>query len=401
MFEQFVLAEDKTLALLESRIELLKAQQDIIEMLPDNYDVELTNEGITVNYQGISTTFKYDGKKFTFGSKNLEVSDVNHWPHGTIQEAARQLQYAHEVQHLLIVHGYNAGKLIPATTNCSQNYGQIPGWAIFVKHEKPFCIHIPVFAEPGIVILDKYKEADDIQSYDYPEDDVNHCSLTPQEIIDDIIQYKPPMTEGLKQAIAAGTLAAATLIGGSTGGHPAYIDKGEHSSEVKRHGARSPQSFKTFSIDHEKRAKTLAAVITNKYSVSSDMALKVAKLALKHEKPIFPKAEDILAVCGIESSFKPGAASQLKNDPAIGLMQVRPAVWKLDKAKLQGSAEEQIRVGSEILHGYYVKLKSKESALQAYNVGITNYLKKKGLNPRYVPKFKNERDMYETPVKKQ
>jgi hypothetical protein len=200
------------------------------------------------------------------------------------------------------------------------------------------------------------------------------------------------LEEGIKQAVAAGALAAASLVG-STGGHPTYIDKDEHTSEVKRHVAK--QSFKSFSADHEARAKELASVVTDKYSVGSDLALKVAKLAIKYEKPGFPRAEDILAVVGIESSFKPKAASQLTSDPAVGLMQVRPGVWDLDKKQLQGSMDMQIKVGSDILHKYYQKVKSKDGALLAYNVGITNYMKKKGLNPRYVPKFKNEREMYE------
>lgn len=198
----------------------------------------------------------------------------------------------------------------------------------------------------------------------------------------------------LKGAIAAGALAASAIMGGSTAGNPSYISHDEHQAEVRR------TSFKTFAAKHDVRAKTLASTITDKYSIGSDLALKVAKLALKYEKPTFPKAEDILAVCGIESSFKPHAVSQLKNDPAVGLMQVRPAVWNLDTQKLKGSVEEQIKVGAEILHGYYKKLKTKDAALQAYNVGLTNYMKKKGLNPRYVPKFDNEREMYEGLMKR-
>lgn len=193
----------------------------------------------------------------------------------------------------------------------------------------------------------------------------------------------------LKNALAAGAIAVSAMTGGSAPKPPTYIPQAEHESDLKR------LSFKNFSKQHDARAKELAKVITDKYSVGSDMALVVAKLAMKYEKPTFPKAEDILAVCGIESSFKPHAVSSLKNDPAVGLMQVRPAIWKLNKQKLKSSVEEQIKTGSEILHGYYQKLKTKEAALQAFNVGITNYMQKKGLNPRYVPKFHNEREMYE------
>lgn len=220
--------------------------------------------------------------------------------------------------------------------------------------------------------------------------------LTDKDVIEFITSYvkneklwESELDESrLKQALAAGAIAVSAMTGGSAPPPPTYLPQAEHESDLKR------LSFKNFAKQHDARATELASVITDKYSVGSDLALKVAKLALKYEKPTFPKAEDILAVCGIESSFKPHAASKLKHDPAIGLMQVRPAIWKLDKQKLASSTEEQIKTGSEILHGYYQKLKTKEAALQAFNVGITNYMKK-GLNPRYVPKFDAEREMYE------
>jgi hypothetical protein len=145
----------------------------------------------------------------------------------------------------------------------------------------------------------------------------------------------------------------------------------------------------------EARARQLAQVVADKYAVGSDFALKVAHLAVKHEKPQFPKAEDILAVIGIESSFKPNAQSALKKDPAVGLTQIRPGVWGLNAAKLKGNIEAQVKLGADILHKYYDKLKSADKALHAYNIGLTNYMKQKGLNPRYVQKFDKERDLYE------
>lgn len=137
------------------------------------------------------------------------------------------------------------------------------------------------------------------------------------------------------------------------------------------------------------------AVLSKYKTIDPKLAEQVVKLAIRYEKPTFPRAEDILAVVGIESSFKPHAVSQLKSDPAVGLMQIRPAVWKLDKEALVGSIDKQIKTGADILHKYYQRTKTPEGALQAYNVGITNYLNKKNLNPRYVPKFERERDMYE------
>lgn len=141
----------------------------------------------------------------------------------------------------------------------------------------------------------------------------------------------------------------------------------------------------------------LANAILDKYNVDDKLAVQVAALAKKYEKRSFPKAEDILAVIGIESSFKPHAVSQLKHDKAIGLMQVRPGVWGLSKSALNG-VENQVKIGADILHRYYEKLGDGDKALHAYNVGITNFMKNKNLNPRYAPKVRAERERYEDDV---
>ena len=123
------------------------------------------------------------------------------------------------------------------------------------------------------------------------------------------------------------------------------------------------------------------------------MAEKIVKTALQNEHPTFPKAEDILAIVGIESSFNPSVKSQLKHDPAVGLMQVRPGIWDIDPTKLS-TIENQIKVGANILAAYYSKLKSPDGAVHSYNIGITNYNKKKGLNPGYVQKYKTDLKLY-------
>lgn len=193
----------------------------------------------------------------------------------------------------------------------------------------------------------------------------------------------------LKHVIAAGAIAAAAITGGSSTSAPKHIDKQEQAGEARR------MSFKSFALKQDAKARRLAMVITDNYAIGTNLALKVAKLAIKHQKPGFPSAEDLLAVCGVESSFDPDAVSNLKHDPAVGLLQVRPAVWGLNKAKLASSVEEQIKIGSEILHKYYQKLKSKDAALHAYNIGMTNYMKQKGLNPSYPRKVKDELALYE------
>ncbi len=129
-----------------------------------------------------------------------------------------------------------------------------------------------------------------------------------------------------------------------------------------------------------------------KYKINPEVALEISKLAIKHEKADFPKAPDILSVIGIESSFNPEAKSKLKHDPALGLMQVRPGIWKLDKKELH-SIENQISSGTEILNSYYVKLKDKTKALHAFNMGLTDFNKGK-TNPNYIDKFQKERTLY-------
>lgn len=138
---------------------------------------------------------------------------------------------------------------------------------------------------------------------------------------------------------------------------------------------------------------TLAEKIKSKYNVSHEFATKVATLAKKHEKEVFPKAEDILSIAGIESSFDPSAKSGLKKDPAIGLMQVRPKTNGLEIGDLT-SVEGQIKHGSEILHANYQRLHNVDDAVHAYNVGVGNIHKKDKQNLGYVKKFKEERKLY-------
>lgn len=136
----------------------------------------------------------------------------------------------------------------------------------------------------------------------------------------------------------------------------------------------------------------MADRITNKYDVDDDFAGQVVELAHKYQKPGFPTAKDILAVIGVESSFDPDAVSGLKNDPAIGLMQVRPGVWNLNPSSLN-DVEQQIATGSDILHQYYKKMKNKNAALAVYNVGPTQY-KSGNTADNYVKKYYDELRLY-------
>ncbi len=178
-----------------------------------------------------------------------------------------------------------------------------------------------------------------------------------------------------KRALATGILGAAA-IGNFNPRIPSF-DK--------------PQPQKVSPAKDE--AQELCDKILSKYKVDPNLALQVAKLAKKYEKPTFPKAEDILAIAGIESSFRPNAVSGLKKDPALGLTQIRPGVHKLNAKRLGGDIEHQIEKSAEILDKYNKHLKDKEAAIIAYNVGPGDY-KKGNFNQNYINKFNNERRLY-------
>jgi hypothetical protein len=126
--------------------------------------------------------------------------------------------------------------------------------------------------------------------------------------------------------------------------------------------------------------------ITQRYGADPDFVAQVIQLVKKYQKPGFPTARDLMAIIAVESEFDPDAVSGLRHDPAVGLMQVRPNVWGLDPEQLK-DPEFAIAKGAEILHKYYRHLHGdKEAALQAYNVGLTNYQQGEE-NPHYVRKF--------------
>ncbi len=135
--------------------------------------------------------------------------------------------------------------------------------------------------------------------------------------------------------------------------------------------------------------------ITEKYRVSETIVKDVIHYAYKYEKKSFPKAEDILAVVGIESSWNPFAKSKLKTDPALGLTQIRPGQWKqlIESPTELLEIEKQIKYAAEILHVNFKLTKSAEDAIIAYNVGYGSW--SGGLyNTRYLNKFRNERSKF-------
>jgi len=189
----------------------------------------------------------------------------------------------------------------------------------------------------------------------------------------------------LKRAIAAGSLALATA------GSPAPTT--QKPQEPTPAVSQTYQKGEVSAKQEDPEISKLVDIVTSKYNVDSELAKKIVTLAKKYEKPIFPKAEDLLAIIGIESSFNPQAVSGLKSDPAVGLTQIRPGVWGLDANELKGDIEQQIAAASDILSKYSSRLKNIEDTVHAYNVGLRAF-RRGDLNPKYVTKFKNEKDLY-------
>lgn len=182
-----------------------------------------------------------------------------------------------------------------------------------------------------------------------------------------------------KQAVAAGALSLGALMSPSS-----TLQTRAPAQEPTTQPARAD-------ID----IQILATTILQKYKISPKLATKVATLAKKYEHSSFPKATDILAIAGIESSFIPQSVSSLKKDPAVGLMQVRPKIWGLDHNTLAGDMDLQIKSGADVLRKYYKLLGNKEDAVHAYNVGLGNFRRGKH-NLKYVHKYKAELQLYKT-----
>jgi KaiC/GvpD/RAD55 family RecA-like ATPase len=107
---------------------------------------------------------------------------------------------------------------------------------------------------------------------------------------------------------------------------------------------------------------------------------KVLLVATANSGPVF-KANDILAIIGIESSWNPKAKSK---DGAYGLTQIIPKYWKVDH-----KVETQIETTYKILNEYYNELKDKNKTIIAYNCGLTNFKQGK-CGKRYLNKFNRE-----------
>lgn len=216
-----------------------------------------------------------------------------------------------------------------------------------------------------------------------------------QDLFEDQLDERAALRKAAAAAAIAATLAAPGALKGGDD-NPPQIEKPR--DEITVTGQRQPDLSAGFPrMEVDIKAPTfanrlaLAKMLAKRYRVSESLVQEVVDLAYKYESPTFPKAADILAIVGIESSFDPSAKSALRTDPAVGLMQVRPGVWNIKPGDL-ATVEQQIKHGAQILSHYYKKLGNKEDAVMAYNIGITSFNRGRR-NERYVAKY---RDAHQT-----
>jgi hypothetical protein len=229
--------------------------------------------------------------------------------------------------------------------------------------------------------------------------------LLEQEQIDEI---------KLRHVLAGAALGAALTTGGVAGHEKYQAHKQEvqakQAQQSKEEAAKKAEKVKADAAkkasdekaakekvakDAQSRVDKLTKKVLEKYkhNIKEPEAKKVVKSAIKHEQGDF-KAEEMLALIGVESSFKKTAKSNLSNDKAVGLTQIRPKIWNLNATELSHNVDKQISKTYEILADYKKKLGNKEDAYHAYNIGLTNFRHEKGLNPAYPRKIKIELSRY-------
>lgn len=208
----------------------------------------------------------------------------------------------------------------------------------------------------------------------------------------DVLQPKQQLDEiNLKQAIAAGLIGAATTFAPHAG---AQVD----APLQKPSNVIQPQHLAPRGELDEPIKTALSQFITARYKADSDLADDIVDAAYKYQYSDFPKATDILATIGVESSFRPNVQEPMAIDPGTGLMQVRGHMWKIPTDELH-DVEMNIKHGAAILHYYYKKFRhNRAAAIQAYNMGETKI--RRGMkNPEYLTKVFNERKRLERGVK--
>jgi hypothetical protein len=130
-------------------------------------------------------------------------------------------------------------------------------------------------------------------------------------------------------------------------------------------GSDEPQETK------DQRSAKLIKFVASRFKKPEWFIEKIVETALKYSRPDFPTADDILAIIAVESTYNTNA----QHRGSWGLMQIEA---KSHRAKTRGESlkniDTNIRVGTEVLSEYYEITHSRSGAIQAYNIGIGNFL---------------------------
>lgn len=128
-------------------------------------------------------------------------------------------------------------------------------------------------------------------------------------------------------------------------------------------------------VNAAKRILHLAKVAMSLKKVNNKLpkekAVEYATLAVKHEHPVFPKAEDLMALMAVESTFNEKAIS---GKGAFGLTQIIPKWHNTTAKNLLSSPEHAVSLGAKILKDNYKKSDGNiPLAIEYYNTGIYGY----------------------------
>jgi hypothetical protein len=146
------------------------------------------------------------------------------------------------------------------------------------------------------------------------------------------------------------------------------LKKANRVKELEAVGNKARDDIKAFILKYHKIVPT---------SVAEEIAATILNKSAEHGVPFVA----VLAVMKVESAYNPYAISQLKKDPARGLMQVRFGVWG-EKLKLKSKydlhdIDINIDSGCRILRIYLDETKNDmKKALYKYVGGNAEYAKK-------------------------
>lgn len=127
---------------------------------------------------------------------------------------------------------------------------------------------------------------------------------------------------------------------------------------------------------------------------------EVIELAQELSYKDFPKTIDIISIIRVESNFHKWAFNpeiskknkKRKVPPSVGLMQVQGGSFDIRK---------NMQEGVKRLREYYLMFGSVKAAVMSYNIGPTNFRKRKYLvsGTEYWEKFSKRKSQYQTFLK--